>query len=152
LSWYIRPLFIVPFIYFAYKRSWKGMIVTILALATSIFWFPAPATVDPMVAQFLEAEKAYLTGAWTTQKILLSLTVPSFFFLLALAFWKRSWWWGVAVINLAALGKVAWSVVEGGQSGWAVLVPAVIGMLVCDAAVYFGVKYVNRRKHPQAAA
>ena len=52
----------------------------------------------------------------------------------------------MAVINLATLGKIAWSVAEGGESGWAVLVPAVIGMLVCDAAVYFGVKFVNRRK------
>jgi hypothetical protein len=38
------------------------------------------------------------------------------------------------------------TVAEGGESGWAVLVPAVIGMLVCDAAVYFGVKFVNRGK------
>jgi hypothetical protein len=52
----------------------------------------------------------------------------------------------VAVINLAALGKIAWSVTSGGESGWAVFVPAAIGMLVCDAAVYFGVKFINRRK------
>jgi len=147
LSWYIRPLFIIPFIYFAYKRSWMGMIVTIIALATSMFWFPAPGTIDPMVEQFLAAELEYLTSAWTVQKILLSLMVPIFFFLLALAFWKRSWWWGVAVINIAALGKVAWSVVEGGQSGWAVLIPAGIGMLICDLAVYFGVKYIHGRRH-----
>ncbi len=25
LSWYIRPMFILPFIFFAYKRSWKGL-------------------------------------------------------------------------------------------------------------------------------
>jgi hypothetical protein len=152
LSWYIRPLFIIPFIYFAYKRSWTGMIVTIIALATSMFWFPAPASVDPMVAQFLEAEKEFILGTLTTQKVFLWLTVPVFFFLLALAFWQRSWWWGVAVINIAALGKVTWSVFEGGQSGWAVLVPAVIGMVVCDVAVYFGVKYVNRKKHQAAIA
>src|SRR5512134_1900372 len=126
LSWYIRPLFIIPFIYFAYRRSWKGMLVTVIALATSMFWFPAPATVSPAVEQFLAAELEYLTGAWTIQKILLTLVVPAFFILLGLAFWKRSWWWGVAVINLAAIGKVAWSVVEGGQSGWAVLIPALV--------------------------
>ena len=144
LSWYIRPLFIIPFIYFAYKRSWKGMLATIVALTTSMFWFPAPATVDPIVAQFLEAERVFLTGEMTLQKIFLLLTVPLFFGLLAAAFWKRSWWWGVAVINLAAIGKITWAVVEGDQSGWAVLVPAVIGMVICDLAVYFGVKLIHR--------
>lgn len=145
LSWYIRPLFLVPFIYFAYRRSWKGMILTVVALATSMFWFPAPAAVDPMVEQFLAAEHNYLTGAWTIQKILLTLVVPAFFILLGLAFWKRSWWWGVAVINLAALGKIVWSVAEGGQSGWAVLVPAVIGLVICNLAVYLGVKYIHSK-------
>jgi hypothetical protein len=151
LSWYIRPLFIIPFIYFAYKRSWKGMLVTVIALATSMFWFPAPASIDPSVVQFLAAEQEYLTGAWTIQKILLSLIVPAFFILLGLAFWKRSWWWGVAVINVAALGKVAWSVAEGGQAGWAVLVPALVGMILCDLAVYFGVKYVHGKKMQKVA-
>ena len=152
LSWYIRPLFIIPFIYFAYKRSWMGMIFTVIALATSMFWFPAPANADPAVEQFLAAELEYLTGAWTIQKILISLVVPAFFILLGLAFWKRSWWWGVAVINLAALGKVAWSVAEGGQSGWAVLVPAVIGMVVCDLAVYLGVKHVHGKRMQKVTA
>ena len=152
LSWYIRPLFIMPFIYFAYKRSWKGMLITVLALATSMFWFPAPEAVDPMVAQFLEAEREYFLGPLSATKLMFWLTVPAFFILLALAFWKRSWWWGLAIINITALGKVAWSVFEGGRSGWAVLIPAVIGMLVCDAAVYFGVKYIHSKQLQKATA
>lgn len=45
-----------------------------------------------------------------------------------------------------ALGKTSWSVAEGDEAGWTVLIPAVIGMLACDAVVYFGVKFVNRKK------
>jgi hypothetical protein len=146
LSWYIRPLFILPYIYFAYKQSWKGLVVTVIALSTSMFWFPAPEIVDPMVEQFLQAERDYLLGIWGMGKVLLTLTVPAFFYFLALAFWKRSWWWGAAVINLAAFGKVAWGVAEGGESGWAILVPAMIGLLICNAAVYFGVKFINHKK------
>ena len=152
LSWYIRPLFIIPYIYFAYKRNWKGLTLTIIALFTSMFWFPAPKTVAPMVTEFLAAEQAYLTGTWTLPKILLSLTVPLFFYLLGLAFWKRSWVWGIVVINITALAKIAWSVAEGGESGWAILIPAVIGMVLCNLAVYFGVKYLNKRKDQPAAA
>jgi hypothetical protein len=145
LSWYIRPLFIIPFVYFAYRRSWKGMLFTVLALATSMFWFPAPQVPDPRVAQFLQAEREFILGPFTIQKAIAWLLVPLFFLLLGLAFWKRSWWWGLAVINLAALGKIAWSVLEGGSAGWAVLLPALIGMLVCDLAVWLGVRYLHNR-------
>lgn len=146
LSWYICPLFILPFVFFAYKQSWQGLVLTVIALLTSMFWFSAPVTVDPVVEQFLQAEKDYILGEWTLAKFLISLTVPAFFYFLGLAFWKRSWVWGVAVINLAALGKVAWSVASGDEAGWAVFVPAVIGLLACNVAVYLGVKLVNKRR------
>ena len=44
LSWYVRPLFFLPFCYFAYKRSLFGMVLTLVALATSMAWFPATDT------------------------------------------------------------------------------------------------------------
>jgi hypothetical protein len=153
LSWYIRPLFIIPFVYFAYKRSWTGMLITVIALGTSMFWFPAPLTPDPRVAQFLAAEREFILGPLTAQKALAWVMVPLFFGLLGLAFWKRSWGWGLAVINLAALGKVAWSVAAGGSSGagWAVLVPALVGMLICDVAVWAGVRFLHGRQDQKVA-
>ncbi len=81
LSWYIRPMFIIPFIYFAYKQNWKGLVLTVIALFTSMFWFPAPATVDPAVEQFLQAEKDYILGDWTFAKVLASLDRPRVFLL-----------------------------------------------------------------------
>ena len=56
----------------------------IIALFTSMFWFPAPTAVDPMVELFLQAEKDYLLGTWTLGKVLLTLTVPALFYFLAL--------------------------------------------------------------------
>src|SRR4028118_1332318 len=49
LSWYIRVLFLLPFCYFAYKRSLFGMVLTLVALATSMFWVPAPERPDARV-------------------------------------------------------------------------------------------------------
>ena len=43
LSWYVRPLFLLPFCFFAWRRSWVGTIGTVVALLTSMAWFPAPA-------------------------------------------------------------------------------------------------------------
>lgn len=62
LSWYIRPLFLLPFCYFAYRRSLLGISLTLFALATSMFWFPKPEQPDSKVLEFLEMEKAHLTG------------------------------------------------------------------------------------------
>ena len=42
LSWYVRLLFILPLAYFSYKRSLSSIVLTLVALATSMFWFPAP--------------------------------------------------------------------------------------------------------------
>jgi hypothetical protein len=49
LSWYIRPLFLLPFCYFAYRRSLWGIVLTLFVLATSMFWFPAPERSSPAV-------------------------------------------------------------------------------------------------------
>ncbi len=90
LSWYVRPLFILPLAYFSYKRSLFGIVLKFVALATSIFWFPAPARVDPKIEEFLAFERVWLTGEWTAEKTVSSLGVPLILGLLCLAFWRRS--------------------------------------------------------------
>ncbi len=53
LSWYVRPLFLLPFCYFAYRRSLLGVLLTVLVFPTSLFWFPAPADPSPRVEGYL---------------------------------------------------------------------------------------------------
>ena len=52
LSWYVRPLFFLPFCFFAYRRSVLGIVVTLVALVTSMAWFPAPALVHAAIDVF----------------------------------------------------------------------------------------------------
>ena len=146
LSWYIRPLFLIPFCYFAWKRSITGMVVTLILLATSMAWFPAPATPDPQVIAFLQVEKDYLTGAWTPEKILMTLIIPLSFTLLAAAFWRRSWAYGLGVVIFMAVSKIIWSVGFGGEYGWSILPPALIGLGVCTAAIIFGARWLAKRE------
>ena len=47
LSWYIRALFLLPFCFFAYRRSFLGITLTLVALATSMFWFSARIAPTP---------------------------------------------------------------------------------------------------------
>src|SRR5215207_7546395 len=116
LSWYIRPLFLLPFCYFAYKRNLWGIVLTVVALATSMFWFPVPERVDPRAAEFLAVEREYLTGDWTLTKVLLALLVPVSFAALAVAFWKRSLVWGLAVINAMVLVRRSRGASTSGKS------------------------------------
>ena len=146
LSWYIRPLFLLPFCYFAYRRSLFGMTLTLVALATSMFWFPAPEQSSSGALEFLAMEREYLTGEWTVAKILLALIVPLSFAVLALAFWKRSIVYGLVLINAMVLIKVVWSFYFGGGAGGLTLLPsAIVGLAVCDAVVLYLIRRRRRR-------
>ncbi|HOC08111.1 MAG TPA: hypothetical protein PKN88_01125 [Bacillota bacterium] len=143
LSWYIRPLFLIPFCYFAYRRSWMGIMGTLFVLLTSMFWFPKPAVVNEQVKQFLEMEKEYLSGGWGMTKILISLLVPVSLTVLAAAFWKRNLWFGLSVMALIAVAKMIWSIAYGGEAGRSVLLPAVVGLVVCTGLIYLGYKRLH---------
>jgi hypothetical protein len=149
LSWYIRPLFLIPFIAFAYRRSLQGIVLTLLALATSMFWFPAPAQPDPGVIAFLEAEQEYLFGPWNIWKGLLSSLVPVSLLALALAFWRRSFVWGLVVLNAIALVKTLWSfAVSGAGGGLAVTLPALAGLVITDILIIAVWRFLHMRQPP----
>ncbi|MBN2627946.1 MAG: hypothetical protein JXA95_14860 [Spirochaetales bacterium] len=145
LSWYIRPLFLIPFCLFSYKRSITGIGITILALFTSMFWFPAPEAVSERVNEFLAMEMTYLLGAWDLTRIIFTLAIPVTFFLLGYALWKRELKAGLSVVVLMAFIKIVWSIMEGGDSGTSVLVPAISGLIVCIALIYAGYGILEKR-------
>ncbi len=135
LSWYIRPLFLLPLAWFAYRRSGWGIAGTLVALATSIFWFPAPAQPDPQVLEFLDFERDWLTGNWDAPQILMALLSPLSLAAFCLAFWKRSVIWGLVILNLMAVGKLLWGVVAGEGTGWAMTAPGLAGMVIGDVVL-----------------
>jgi hypothetical protein len=147
LSWYVRPLFILPFCYFAYKRNVWGVALTIAAVASSMFWFPAPDSVDPRAAAFLRVERDYLAAPWTFGKIVMTALIPAWFIALAWAFRRRSWLLGAAIICAGALLKVAWSFRVAGDNAWSIVLPVVLGNAVCAVALFFAYR---RFRHKEA--
>lgn len=144
LSWYIRPIIILPLCYFSYKRSGLGLSATAFLGLTSMFWFPQPESVAPHVIEFLAMEKEYLTSAWTIGKIAISSIVPISLCLLCFAFWKRKLMMGIVLVILIAFGKVVWSFYEGGQTGMSTIAPALLGLIFC--LVVIGYYLSGRRK------
>lgn len=145
-SWYIRPLFLIPFCYFAYRHSFAGIGGTLFLLLASMFFFPKPASVSAGVQAFLKMERDYLTGGWNSAKILTACLVPGSLAALAAAFWKRSLYLGIAVLVLIAVAKVLWSAAFGGASGRAVLAPAAVGLAVCVALVLLAVRRLRKKE------
>lgn len=146
LSWYIRPLFLIPFCYFAYKRSWAGVSGTVFLMLTSMFWFPKPEIVNDQVKEFLKMEMDYLLGGWGLTKILITLLVPISLTTLAVAFWKRNLYFGISVMIFIAVAKMAWSVSFGGEAGKSVFIPAIVGLIICIVLIYFGFRKIDKRK------
>lgn len=146
LSWYIRPLFLIPFCLFAYRRSLAGIFGTMFLLVTSMIWFPVPAEVSSKVSDFLSMEKEYLTGNWGTSKILITILVPVSLSVLAMSLWKRSLWMGISTLIFIAVAKMLWSVVFGGESGKSVIIPAMIGLVICIVMVVIGFIRLDKKK------
>jgi hypothetical protein len=131
LSWYVRPLFLLPFCYFAYRRSLLGIVLTLLALATSMFWFPVPENSSSAVNEMLASERAYLTTDWTLWKILIALLVPLTF---------------AAVVNAAILFKVGWTFLFSTEAGAMSHLPAaVLGLVICDALILYFIRSMRAR-------
>ena len=144
LSWYVRLLFLLPFCFCAYRRSAWGIVVTLLVFPSSLFWFPAPENPSPRVEGYLEWERQFMIEGSVTARVALALLVIGFFVALATAFWKRSWLWGLAVINAGTLLKVIWSVAFGGAAGWASLAPSLFTLAVTDAAILLAMRFWGR--------
>jgi hypothetical protein len=153
LSWYVRPLFLLPFCYFAYERSLWGIVLTVIALATSMFWFPAPEHSSSAVNEMLASESEYLTANWALWKVLIALLVPLGFTALGLAFWRRSLARGLAVINAMVLFKIAWTFLFSTEAGAMSHLPAaVLGLVLCDALILYVMHRMRARSsygHPQ---
>lgn len=145
-SWYIRPIFLIPFCFFAYKHNWTGISITVFCLFTSMFWFNRPEVVSDNVKTFLQFEKDWLYGEWDFKKLMLIVTVPVSFIALGLAFWKHSLFMGLGVAILITTGKIVWSIQNAGESGKSIIVPAILGLIICITLIFYGFKKLEKKK------
>jgi hypothetical protein len=98
------------------------------------------------VEGYLAWERQFLTEGSVAAQVALVLLVVGFFVALAAAFWKRSWLWGLAVLNVGTLLKVIWSVAFGGAAGWASLAPSWFTLAVTDAVIVLAARWLKRRR------
>jgi hypothetical protein len=137
-SWYSRPLFIVPAAYFSYRRKLYQVIGLMALLAASLFWFDAPKTVSPVVQEYLEWEAQLFFNAENRLPLFaLIVAVVLFLVLLFYAFWRRNFWYGLAVINAGTILKIIVSVAFGQDAGMGAIVPSLSSLLVINLVAWF---------------
>jgi hypothetical protein len=144
LSWYIRPLFILPFCYFTYRKSIWGITLTLVALTSSMFWFPAPAMPDPRGAALIAVEREYLGAPMTVSRLVLTGLIPVWFVMLAWAVRRTSWVGVATVIGAGTLLKVAWLFRLGGGDAWVIVPPVALGTAICGGVLVISYRRVRR--------
>lgn len=137
-SWYSRPLFILPAVYYAYRRKLWYVIGIMSLLATSLFWFAAPSMVAPMVSEYLQWEKQlFFSNDSELPLVALTGSIIIFLFFLFYAFWQRNVWYGLAVINAGTVLKIIVSVTFGQDAGMAAIAPSLFSLLVINLFAWF---------------
>jgi hypothetical protein len=144
-SWIARPLLVLPFCYFAWRRSLAGVMASVLAILSSMFWFPPPAEPNAEVTEFLAMERSLLSQGWTAQTAFGAVAVIAYCIALAAAFWKRSWVLGLIVAAAGALLKMLWSVLFSPEAGSAVFPFALGGLAVLVVVVLAIRRFASRR-------
>lgn len=143
LSGYVRPIFLILYAYFAYKRNVWGIVASLLLLVTSMVWFPAPDMADPQALAVLEYEKQLFSSPLSA--VLTILTIVGSMAMIGVIFWKRSLKLGLIVLNAALIIKLVLSVLAVGQDGWGPLPVIVFGLVLVNGVGWL----IVRRKKKQ---
>ncbi|MED4207455.1 hypothetical protein [Neobacillus mesonae] len=143
LSWYIRPVFLIVIVYFAYKRSMKAVIITFGLMMSSMVWFPAPETINPQMQAVLEYERILLSNPISAVFTIAIMMV--FVVLILVSFWKHSLMFGLIILNVTLIGKVILSLLFTGENGWAPLGNTIFGLILINGIGWF-IIYRKRKK------
>lgn len=135
ISWYIRPLLLIPCCYAAWRRTCAGIMASLLLLLSSMAWFPAPDAAAVANSAFLAWEEQLLGGGNPALLTALALLVPACLALSAITFWRRSLRSGILCLILIAAAKITGSIHLAGASGKSIILPALTGLIACVAAL-----------------
>ncbi|OZB90664.1 hypothetical protein [Paenibacillus sp. XY044] len=144
LSWYIRPIFLIVLAFFAYKRDWKGIIITFLLMMSSMVWFPAPKTISPQMEAVLDYEKMLLSHPGSAVFTLAFMMV--FVVSMGAAFWKHSFKIGLVILNVTLIGKVVLSLILTGDNGWAPIGNTLFGLLLVNGIGWLLLRLQNKQR------
>jgi hypothetical protein len=115
ISWVCRPFFGLIFCYGAILQSWPIILVGVLGMGSSWFWFPKWKHTPAWAEEFINKEFEVLTPAnrWDLKRVLLpSIGMPLGLTALAALLWYLAYpwnWVGILVLVIVTVLKIIWS-------------------------------------------
>ena len=120
-----------------------GIVMTLVAVTTSMFWFPVPDSPDPRAVALLNVERQYLRAPLTLERLVLTALIPIWFVALALAIRKVSLLAVAVVIGSGTLLKLGWLFREGGSDAWVIVPPVAVGTAVCAGVLLLAYRRIR---------
>lgn len=115
ISWVCRPFFGLIIGYGGILQSWPLILVGVLGIGTSWFWFPKWKHTPAWAEEFINKEFGVLTpdNRWDLRRVVLpSVGLPLGLASLAALLWYLSYpwnWVGILVLVIVTVLKVVWS-------------------------------------------
>jgi hypothetical protein len=115
VSWVCRPFFGLIIGYGAILRSWHIILVGVLGIGTSWFWFPKRKNTPTWAEEFINKEFEVLTpdNPWDLRRVVFpSVGLPLGLAGLAILLWYLAYpwnWLGMLILIAATILKVVWS-------------------------------------------
>jgi len=115
VSWVCRPFFGLVITYGAILHSWAIILIGVLCLGTSWFWFPKWKQTPAWAEEFINKEFEVLTpdNHWDLKLVVLpSIGLPLGLAALAALLWYLSYpwnWFGILILVVVTLLKIVWS-------------------------------------------
>jgi len=115
MSWVCRPFFGLVIGYGAILQSWTIILIGVLGIGTSWFWFPKLKNTPVWAEEFINKEFEVLTpnSRWDLRRVMLpSIGLPLGLAGLAGLLWYLSYpwnWSGILILVVVTLLKIVWS-------------------------------------------
>jgi hypothetical protein len=115
ISWVCRPFFGLVIGYGAILQSWEIILLGVLGIGTSWFWFPKWKNTPAWAEEFINKEFEVLTpdNHWDLRRVVLpSIGLPLGLAGLACLLWYLSYpwnWVGILILVVVTVLKIVWS-------------------------------------------
>jgi len=129
LSWITQLIFLITLCLGVWLHNFLLIVLSIICLATSWFWFPKPKTAFKWSEQLIEAEIEFLQQSLHGCKAMAMTFITILIVMILATFWFHKLLIGLLLVEISLLFQLCWSVFMLKKAKWlitSILIAAII--------------------------